>query len=74
MPVQLRHLRYFVRIVAAGSFSKAAAVVHIAQPALSQQIAELEQELGISLLHRRNPDRLTIPIGEDGCVVDAMWE
>jgi len=52
MPVQLRHLRYFVRIVEAGSFSRAAAVVHIAQPALSQQIAELEQELGVILLNR----------------------
>jgi LysR family nitrogen assimilation transcriptional regulator len=50
--MQLRHLRYFVRIVEAGSFSRAAATIHVAQPALSQQIAELEEELGISLLHR----------------------
>jgi LysR family transcriptional regulator, nitrogen assimilation regulatory protein len=52
MPVQLRHLRYFVHIVEAGSFSKAASVVHIAQPALSQQIAELELDLGVPLLIR----------------------
>jgi LysR family transcriptional regulator, nitrogen assimilation regulatory protein len=51
-PMQLRHLRYFVRIVEAGSFSRAAATIHVAQPALSQQIAELEEELGVSLLHR----------------------
>ncbi len=50
--MQLRHLRYFVRIVEAGSFSRAAARIHVAQPALSQQIAELEEELGVSLLHR----------------------
>jgi LysR family transcriptional regulator, nitrogen assimilation regulatory protein len=50
--MQLRHLRYFVRIVEAGSFSRAAATIHVAQPALSQQIAELEEELGVSLLHR----------------------
>jgi LysR family nitrogen assimilation transcriptional regulator len=50
--VQLRHLRYFVKIVEAGSFSRAAATIHVAQPALSQQIAELERELGVNLLHR----------------------
>jgi LysR family nitrogen assimilation transcriptional regulator len=50
--VQLRHLRYFVKIVEAGSFSRAAATIHVAQPALSQQIAELERELAVSLLHR----------------------
>src|SRR5271170_7896455 len=50
--MQLRHLRYFVRIVEAGSFSRAAATIHVAQPALSQQIAELEEELGVILLHR----------------------
>jgi LysR family nitrogen assimilation transcriptional regulator len=50
--VQLRHLRYFVKIVEAGSFSRAAATIHVAQPALSQQIAELEEQLGLSLLLR----------------------
>lgn len=50
--MQFRQLRYFVKIVEAGSFSKAASVVHVAQPALSQQIAELEQRLGVSLLQR----------------------
>ena len=50
--MQFRQLRYFVKIVDAGSFSRAAALIHIAQPALSQQIAELEGRLGVSLLHR----------------------
>jgi len=50
--MQFRQLRYFVRIVEAGSFSRAASIVHIAQPALSQQIAELEERLGVSLLQR----------------------
>jgi LysR family nitrogen assimilation transcriptional regulator len=50
--VQLRHLRYFVKIVEAGSFSRAAALIPVAQPALSQQIAALEEELGVTLLHR----------------------
>lgn len=50
--MKLRQLRYFVKIVECGSISRASAEVHIAQPALSQQIAELEQTLGVSLLHR----------------------
>jgi LysR family transcriptional regulator, nitrogen assimilation regulatory protein len=40
------------KIVDAGSFSRAASVVHVAQPALSQQIAELEERLGVMLLQR----------------------
>ncbi|MES0139436.1 LysR substrate-binding domain-containing protein [Mesorhizobium sp. M0016] len=50
--MQLRHLRYFVSIVDAGSFCRAAATIHVAQPALSQQIAGLEARLGATLLHR----------------------
>jgi LysR family nitrogen assimilation transcriptional regulator len=50
--VQYRQLRYFVKIVEAGSFSRAASLIYIAQPALSDQIAELEEELGTPLLLR----------------------
>ena len=50
--MHFRHLRYFVKIVEAGSFSRAAATIFVAQPALSQQIAELEEQLGVSLLQR----------------------
>lgn len=50
--MQYRQLRYFVKIVEAGSFSRAAATIHVAQPALSQQVAELEEKLGLKLLHR----------------------
>src|ERR1700709_1661835 len=50
--MQFRQLRYFVKIVEAGSFSRAAATIHVAQPALSQQIAELEERMGILLLQR----------------------
>lgn len=50
--MQFRHLRYFVKIVEAGSFSRAAATIHVAQPALSQQIADLEARMGIALLQR----------------------
>jgi molybdenum-dependent DNA-binding transcriptional regulator ModE len=50
--MQYRHLYYFLKIVEAGSFSQAARTVHVAQPALSQQIAELEASLGVPLLQR----------------------
>jgi LysR family nitrogen assimilation transcriptional regulator len=50
--LKLRHLRYFVSVVEAGSISKAAGIIFVAQPALSQQITELEAHLGIALLQR----------------------
>lgn len=50
--MDLRHLRNFVTIVDSGSLSKAAAIVYVAQPALSQQLAALEGELGTQLLLR----------------------
>ncbi len=50
--MELRQLRYFVAIVDHGSLSRAARVLHIVQPALTQQIQQLEEELGTSLLHR----------------------
>ncbi|RZT39152.1 LysR family transcriptional regulator [Cupriavidus agavae] len=59
-----RHLRYFVGIVDAGSFSRAATLIHVAQPALSQQIADLEQELGVTLLHRSARGVRPTPAGE----------
>ena len=64
MPVQLRHLHYFARIVEAGSISRAASTVHIAQPALSQQIAELELDLGVPLLHRSARGVRPTPAGD----------
>ena len=50
--MEIRQLRYFVRIVDLGSLSKAAADLYVAQPALSKQIASLEAELKVSLLVR----------------------
>jgi LysR family nitrogen assimilation transcriptional regulator len=50
--MQYRHLYYFVKIVEAGSFSQAARIIHVAQPALSHQISELEASLGVALLQR----------------------
>jgi len=50
--MELRQLRYFVAIVDHGSLSRAARVLHIAQPALTQQVRQLEEELEAQLLHR----------------------
>ena len=50
--MELRQLRYFVAIVDHGSLSRAAKVLHIVQPALTQQLHQLEDELGTLLLHR----------------------
>src|SRR5690554_2306082 len=50
--MELRQLRYFVAASEAGSLLKASGRLHIAQPALGQQIAALEHELGARLFDR----------------------
>jgi DNA-binding transcriptional LysR family regulator len=50
--VELRHLRYFVAVADALGYRRAAANLHISQPALSKQIKELETQVGARLLHR----------------------
>lgn len=52
MAMDLRQLRYFTAIVEQGSFSKAATKLRVAQPALSQHLRHMEDELGVPLLHR----------------------
>jgi DNA-binding transcriptional LysR family regulator len=51
--IELRHLRYFVALSDAGSFTRAAEGMFIAQPTLSQQIRRLEEIVGAPLLQRR---------------------
>jgi DNA-binding transcriptional LysR family regulator len=50
--LELRHLRYFVAVADAGTFTRAAEEMFIAQPTLSQQIRRLEEMVGAPLLHR----------------------
>jgi DNA-binding transcriptional LysR family regulator len=48
--MDLRHLRTFLTVAEQGTVSKASLRLRIAQPALSRQIMELEEELGLRLL------------------------
>ena len=50
--MELRHLRYFVSVAEALSFTKAAEKLHTAQPSLTRQIKDLEEEIGVRLLNR----------------------
>jgi len=62
--MDLRQLRYFVAIVEHGSFSKAANQLRVAQPALSQHLRHMEEELGVTLLHRGTRGVLPTEAGE----------
>ena len=62
--MELRQLRYFVAIVDHGSLSRAALVLHVAQPALTQQLRQLEDELGAQLLHRSAQGVLSTDAGK----------
>src|SRR6059036_2493105 len=77
--MELRHLRYFVAVAELLNFTKAASRLRVAQPALSRQIRDLEEELGVTLLERssrsvRLTDAGTAFTGEARAVLQRMEE
>lgn len=62
--MKFNQLKYFLQIVEAGSMSKAAKVLGVAQPALSQHVANLEHELGAKILERTPGGVHATPAGE----------
>jgi len=69
--MDIRELRSFTYVATLGSFSRAAAQLNIAQPALSRQLKKLEEELGVQLLIR-NPRG--VELTEAGTVLLAQAE
>ncbi len=70
--MELRQLEYVVGAVDAGSFTRAAAALHVAQPSLSQGIARLEAELGTPLFARLGR-RVALTAAGEAFVGPARW-
>ena len=64
MDIHTRQLRYFMELAKCLNFTKAATSLYIAQPALSQQIADLEKQLGVTLFERNSRSVALTPAGE----------
>ena len=52
--MNLRQLKYFVKVVESGNMTRAAEQLHVAQPALGMQIRQIEEDLGVALLVRHS--------------------
>ena len=83
--MELRHLRYFIGIVENEGYREASRVLHVAQPALSQTVIDLEEEIGTPLLaivlrsalpirHERRPEGTLVvsPKAGEFCITTPM--
>ena len=62
--MELRHLRYFVTVAEELNISRASARLRISQPAVSRQLRDLEEELGVALFRREKSGLKLTPAGE----------
>ena len=69
--MELRHLRYFLAVAREGNVTRAAASLHVTQPTLSRQLADLEQELGRELLIRESRG---VTLTDDGMLLRKRAE
>ena len=69
--MDIRTMQYYLAVVREGTISGAAEVLHVAQPSLSRQMRELEEELGVSLFARGNRK---ITLTEEGMVLRKRAE
>ena len=62
--MELRHLRYFIAVAEQQSFSRAAQILHVSQSSISEQVADLEAEIGVKLFARAARKTLLTQSGE----------
>jgi DNA-binding transcriptional LysR family regulator len=62
--MELRHIRYFCAVADWRGFNRAAKALHVAQSAISEQILDLEREIGVQLLNRSQQRVSLTPAGE----------
>ncbi len=77
--MEFRHLRYFQAVAEELSFSRAARRLHIAQPALSRAVQDLERQVGVRLIDRNRRGVRLLPAGkillqEAGLILERMEE
>ena len=69
--MEIRVLRYFLKVAQEESITHAAELLHITQPTLSRQLAQLEEELGVRLLER---GKRRISLTEQGLLLQRRAE